>query len=76
MTPNAYSLPRDPKDERYLNVAIASNAEFLVSRDLDLLDLMKDTAFRQQFPSLVILDPVAFLKVMANRDLTEPSESS
>lgn len=74
--PDAYSLPRDPKDERYLNVAIASNAEFLVSRDLDLLDLMKDTTFRQQFPCLTILDPVAFLKVMANRDLTEPSESS
>ena len=44
--------------------------------DRDLLDLMQDTAFRQQFPSLTILDPVAFLKVMAKRDLTEPSESS
>ena len=69
--PNAYSLPRDPNDERYLNVAIASNAAFLVSRDLDLLDLMQDRAFRQQFPSLTILDPIAFLKVMANRDSTE-----
>ena len=69
--PSAYSLPRDPKDERYLNVAIAANAEFLVSRDLDLLDLMKDATFRQQFSGLTILDPVAFLQIMANRNLTE-----
>lgn len=66
--PSAYALPRDPKDERYLNVAIATNAEFLVSRDLDLLDLMKDAAFRQQFPRLTILDPAAFLRVMVSRD--------
>lgn len=70
--PNAYPLPRDPKDERYLNVAMAANAEFLVSRDLDLLDLMKDADFRRQFPGLTILDPAAFLKVMANRSLAEP----
>ena len=74
--PSAYSLPRDPKDEPYLNLAIAANATFLVSRDLDLLDLMQDATFRQQFPSLTILDPVAFLQVMANRDLTEHQELS
>jgi len=43
----------------------------LVTRDLDLLDLMKDTTFRQQFPSLTILDPVAFLKLMAARESAE-----
>lgn len=64
--PNVYSLPRDPKDEKYLNVAIASNASFLVSRDLDLLDLMNNPAFRQQFPGLTILAPVAFLRTIAN----------
>ena len=74
--PSAYALPRDPNDEPYLNVAIAANATFLVSRDLDLLDLMQDATFRQQFPSLTILDPVAFLQVMANRDLTEHQELS
>ena len=74
--PSAYSLPRDPKDEPYLNLAIAANATFLVSRDLDLLDLMQDATFRQQFLSLTILDPVAFLQVMANRVLTEHQELS
>jgi putative PIN family toxin of toxin-antitoxin system len=76
--PSAYALPRDPKDERYLDVAIAANAEFLVSRDLDLLDLMKDAAFCQKFPRLTVLDPAAFLKVMANRDLAEqpPTDAS
>lgn len=73
--PNAYALPRDPKDERYLNVAMAANAEFLVSRDLDLLDLMKDAAFRRQFPGLTILDPTAFLKVMAARSVAEPQST-
>jgi len=74
--PNAYSNLRDPKDEPYLNVAIAANADYLVSRDLDLLDLMKDADFRQQYPSLTILNPVAFLQVMAHRELTEHQETS
>jgi hypothetical protein len=40
----------------------------LVTRDKDLLDLMNDHAFRQRFPALTILDPVAFLKAIASRE--------
>jgi predicted nucleic acid-binding protein len=58
---------RDPKDERYLNLAIAVGARYLVSRDTDLLDLMKDQPFRNQFPHLNILDPTAFLQAMIPR---------
>jgi putative PIN family toxin of toxin-antitoxin system len=70
--PQAVALPRDPKDERYVNLAVAANARFLVSRDRDLLDLMKaDTpeaqAFRQRFPNLLVVDPVAFLKELSTR---------
>lgn len=60
-------LPRDPKDEPYLNLAVAAQATFLVSRDLDLLDLIKDAAFRQRHPDLNILDPPAFLAEMARQ---------
>ncbi len=38
--PRAVALARDSKDEPYLNLAVAAKASYLVSRDLDLLDLM------------------------------------
>lgn len=59
--PNAYRLPRDPDDEPYLNLAIATKAPYLVSRDNHVLDLMKDDAFRRAYPGLTIIDPVAFI---------------
>jgi putative PIN family toxin of toxin-antitoxin system len=39
--PHHFTYPRDPKDEPYLNLAIEVQAHYLVSRDNDLLDLMK-----------------------------------
>ena len=39
--PERITLLRDPKDEKYLNLAIAANANCIVSRDNDLLDLLK-----------------------------------
>ncbi len=64
--PKVLSLPRDPKDEKYLNLAIAANAEYLVSRDNDLLSLMNPDdpagiAFRTACPTLRILEPAEFL---------------
>lgn len=65
--PRAFKYPRDPKDEPYVNLAIVGGAKYLVSRDNDLLDLMHAEtvdghAFSQVYPSLTILDPVAFLR--------------
>lgn len=60
--PKIESLERDPKDEPYLNLAIAAKARYLVSRDRDLLDLMADPGFRKRYPELYVLDPVEFLK--------------
>lgn len=65
--PRRFELPRDPEDESYLNLAIEAEARFLVTRDRDLLDLMRwDTEegrdFQSRFRQLKILDPVAFLK--------------
>lgn len=59
--PSVFTLERDPDDALYVDVAIAGQARFLVSRDKDLLDLMFDSSFRQQYPNLTILDPVQFL---------------
>lgn len=67
--PNVFTYPRDPKDEKYINLALAANASYLVSRDNDLHDLM-DTRhevgrnFQAQFPTLTILDPVALLHAL------------
>jgi putative PIN family toxin of toxin-antitoxin system len=50
--PRVFTLARDPKDEPYINLALAANARYLVSRDNDLLDLMEDESFRSQCPDL------------------------
>jgi putative PIN family toxin of toxin-antitoxin system len=67
--PSLFSLPRDPDDEPYLNLAIAADADYLVTWDKDLLDLMQDAGFRAQYPRLTILNPVALLQI-----LTRPSQ--
>jgi putative PIN family toxin of toxin-antitoxin system len=63
--PRAFTLERDPKDEPYLNLALAAGANYLVSHDRDLLDLMADEHFRRRYPALNILDPPAFLRAVA-----------
>jgi uncharacterized protein len=60
--PETFKLERDPKDERYINLALASSAAYLITWDKDLLDLMDDKGFRLQFPQLTILKPPALLR--------------
>jgi putative PIN family toxin of toxin-antitoxin system len=62
--PTSFTLARDPDDEPYLNLAIAAAADYLVTRDNDMLDLMQNAAFRSQYPTLTILDPVALLRML------------
>jgi putative PIN family toxin of toxin-antitoxin system len=64
--PQAVKLFRDVDDEPYLNLAAIVRADYLVTRDHDLLDLAtthteeaKD--LRRRFPSLKIVNPVRFL---------------
>lgn len=64
--PKRFSYPRDIDDEPYLNLAIEAEANYLVSRDKDLLDLMTGYSyeckeFRQRFRSLTVIDPIEFL---------------
>lgn len=65
-TPTRFTYPRDPKDEPYINLAIEMKADYLVSRDRDILDLMKwDTEegreFQKRFRFLKIATPEEFL---------------
>lgn len=53
------TLARDPKDEPYLNLAADCQADYLVSRDRDLLEGAASIA--ETITNLRIVDPVAFL---------------
>ena len=67
--PHEFHLPRDVDDEDYINLAIEVRADYLVSRDKDLLDLMTDYTieakeFRQRFRFLKVVNPVGFLELV------------
>ncbi len=71
--PKAETLERDPKDEPYLNLALAARARYLVSCDRDLLDLMDDKGFRERHLDLLVLNPAAFLNEIARLEATGPT---
>ena len=65
-----FDYPRAKQDEPYLDLAAAASADFLVSRDNDLLSLATAHSpvarqIRQCAPRLRILNPVEFLDAMA-----------
>jgi putative PIN family toxin of toxin-antitoxin system len=62
--PHVFTLPRDPDDEPYLDLAIAVAADYLVTRDKDLLDLMLDPLFCAHYPRLTVLNPAAMLRIL------------
>lgn len=75
--PSVNTLERDPKDEKYLDLAAAAGVNYLVAWDKDLLDLMDDPGsdaqtFRARCPNVTILDPVAFLSSLPVRDAERP----
>ena len=74
--PEHFTYSRDPNDEPYLNLAIETEAVFLVSRDSDLLDLMTDHSdeakdFRRRFRKIKIVNPVEFLQIMEKPEFAE-----
>ncbi|HJT78647.1 MAG TPA: putative toxin-antitoxin system toxin component, PIN family [Gemmataceae bacterium] len=78
--PHVLALPRDPKDEPYLNLALAVGADYLVTWDKDLLALTGDdsaegTDLRQRLPRLVVLTPPAFLQAMRQGPTREPGSA-
>jgi putative PIN family toxin of toxin-antitoxin system len=66
--PNAFQLPRDPKDEPFIDVAVAGGANYIVTwnaRHLTYLmkrDTVEGKDFCSRFPTIQIVDPPTFLK--------------
>jgi uncharacterized protein len=65
--PKMFHLPRDPDDEPYTDLAIAADAQFLVTwNDHHLTYLMRQETpegaeFCRRFPNIKIVDPPSFL---------------
>jgi putative PIN family toxin of toxin-antitoxin system len=64
-----FSYERDPKDEPYINLAVQEEAQYIVSRDKDLLDLMtgfdvESKEFRQRFRPLKVVDTLTFVGIV------------
>ena len=67
--PHVLDYPRARQDEPYIDLAAASEADFLVSRDKDLLSLMTGHSaackrFRQITHPLRVVSPVEFLNAL------------
>lgn len=67
--PKVFSLPRDVDDEPYINLAVESEADFIVTHDKDMLDLMtgyddSSQEFRQRFRPLKVVKPVDFIEIV------------
>ena len=72
--PKNFKLIRDPKDEIIIDLAVKAEAEYIVSRDKDLLDLMTGFTddckeFRQRFKHLKIVEPFEFLRIVKEKEL-------
>lgn len=69
---NVFVLDRDPKDSKYIDPAIATKADFLVTRDNDLLDLReKESPLSEIFEKLdwqfKIVDPFEMLTFLRQK---------
>jgi putative PIN family toxin of toxin-antitoxin system len=64
--PKRISYPRDPKDAPTINLAIEIAADFIVTRDADLLDLNDDPTFQRVCPHTRIVNPVTFLQAVTD----------
>jgi putative PIN family toxin of toxin-antitoxin system len=67
---HVFDYHRATQDEPYIDLAVAAKVNYLVSRDKDLLSLATDRTligkqFRQRYPQLRVLNPVAFLEAVA-----------
>ena len=67
--PAVFEFPRDPKDARYVDLALAAQAKLIVSRDLDLLSLgdrstPEGREFQARFPDIEILTPTELLRLL------------
>lgn len=76
--PEVYTHPSDPDDSHYVNLALATDARLLVSRDKHLLNLVDGRSpegrdFLARFPQLRILEPTPFLQELKLSTDREPT---
>lgn len=70
--PKVFSLSRDVDDEEYINLAVETEALYIVTRDNDLLYLMtgydvESKEFRQKTRPLKIVEPIEFLRIVEEK---------
>lgn len=71
--PHAFKLPRDFKDEPFIDLAVAGDAQFIVTwneRHLTYLmrqDTPEGKDFCSRFPNLKIVSPPEFLAIISSR---------
>jgi predicted nucleic acid-binding protein len=73
ITQSVYHHPIDPKDSHYVDLAVASDATLIVSRDKHLLNLMIPSKpgaaeFKARLPRLLILQPETLLGLIREDD--------
>ena len=73
--PKKFTLSRDADDEPYINLAIECEADYIVTRDKNLLYLMtcydiESKEFRQKTRPLEIVEPLEFLKIVEETEKT------
>ena len=80
--PDVFALPRDPKDEPYVNLAISAAASYLVTwneRHLGYLmrqDTPEGREFCRRFPNLKIVDPPTFVREVESHSPPPTDESA
>jgi putative PIN family toxin of toxin-antitoxin system len=67
--PSVFEYARDPDDAHYVNLALATDSQLIVSNDKDLLALMEDDdrdgqRLRADYPQFRVFTPAEFLKVL------------
>ena len=63
-----FAFPRDPKDAKFIELAIAGDATHIITLDHDLLSLRTDHAdagkrFRQRLPGVSVVQPGEFIRL-------------
>ena len=71
--PVVYTHPIDPDDSAYINLALATASNLIVSRDRHLLRMMDDPSqwavdFRRRFPQMMILPPDTFVGLLRREE--------
>ena len=70
-----FELPRDQDDEFIIDLAVSSDADYVITLDRDLLDLITATdheskQFRQRFRNLNVMRPDEFLRIVEESGLS------